>query len=77
MVTDYGKTSHPAWFHNLQANPSTTIEIGPDTVSVKARFTDTEERDRIFEEQVRAMPPFADYVESSGRVIPVVVLERI
>jgi hypothetical protein len=26
---------------------------------------------------VGAMPPFADYVESSGRVIPVVVLERI
>ena len=77
FASNYGKTANPAWFYNLQANPSTTIEIGTDTISVNARFADTEERDRIFEEQVRRMPPFADYVESSGRVIPVVVLERI
>jgi len=77
FASNYGKTTNPAWFHNLQANPNAAIEIGTDTFSVRARFTDTAERDRIFEEQVRVMPPFADYVESSGRVIPVVVLERI
>jgi deazaflavin-dependent oxidoreductase (nitroreductase family) len=77
FASNYGKTSDPAWFGNLKANPITTIEIGPDTVSVRARITDPEERDRIFEEQVRLMPPFAEYVESSQRVIPVVVLERV
>jgi deazaflavin-dependent oxidoreductase (nitroreductase family) len=77
FASNYGKTSDPAWFGNLKANPTTTIEIGPDTVSVRARITDSEERDRIFAEQVRRMPPFAEYVESSQRVIPVVVLERV
>jgi deazaflavin-dependent oxidoreductase (nitroreductase family) len=77
FASNYGKTSDPAWFGNLKANPTTTIEIGPDTVSVRARITDSEERDRIFAEQVRLMPPFAEYVESSQRVIPVVVLERV
>jgi deazaflavin-dependent oxidoreductase (nitroreductase family) len=77
FASNYGKTTDPAWFGNLRADPLTTIEIGADTVAVRARITDPEERDRIFAEQVRRMPPFADYVESAQRVIPVVVLERV
>jgi deazaflavin-dependent oxidoreductase (nitroreductase family) len=77
FASNYGKTTDPAWFRNLQASPETTIELGADTISVRARFADTEERDVIYEEQVRRMPPFAEYTESAQRVIPVVVLERI
>ena len=27
--TKGGQPTHPAWFHNLMANPDTTIQIGP------------------------------------------------
>ena len=77
FASNYGRTTDPAWYGNLQASPETTIELGADTISVRARFTDPEERDRIYEEQVRRMPPFAEYTESAQRVIPVVMLERI
>ena len=77
FASNYGKTTDPAWLRNLQANPDTTIELGSETISVRARVADTEERDAIFEEQVRRMPPFAEYVKTAQRVIPVVVLERV
>jgi deazaflavin-dependent oxidoreductase (nitroreductase family) len=77
FASNYGKTSDPAWVGNLQASPETTIELGADTISVRARVADEEERDLIFKEQVRRMPPFAEYTKSAQRVIPVVVLERI
>jgi deazaflavin-dependent oxidoreductase (nitroreductase family) len=77
FASNYGKTTDPAWLRNVQASPETTIELGADTISVRARFTDAGEHDRIFDEQVRRMPPFAEYTKSAQRVIPVVVLERI
>ncbi len=35
------------------------------------------ERDRLFELQKQAMPPFAEYEAKTDRVIPVIVLERV
>jgi F420H(2)-dependent quinone reductase len=36
--TKAGQPSHPAWFHNLMANPDTTIQIGPEVREVRARL---------------------------------------
>jgi len=74
-----GATDNPAWFHNLVANPETTIEIGDETgVAVRAVVLEGDERDRIWNEQKSAVPQFAEYEVSAGdRVIPVVALERI
>ncbi len=71
-----GAPTNPDWFHNLIANPDATIEIGTDTVKVRARVTDGEERDRIWEQQKIDVPNFADYEKATTRTIPVVVLER-
>lgn len=35
-ATKGGQPSHPAWFHNLMANPSTTIQIGSEVREVRA-----------------------------------------
>ena len=32
-----GAPTHPAWFHNLVAHPDVTVEIGTDTVPMRAR----------------------------------------
>ena len=32
-----GADIHPAWYHNLLANPETVIELGDETVAVTAR----------------------------------------
>jgi deazaflavin-dependent oxidoreductase (nitroreductase family) len=72
-----GAPTHPAWYHNLLANPDVTVELGPDTVPMRARVADGEERERIWSRQKEIMPGFADYEANTPRVIPVVILERV
>ncbi len=72
-----GAPTNPDWFHNLVANPDTTIEIGADTVPVRARVLDGDERTEVWERQKATVPQFAEYEVSAGdREIPVFALER-
>lgn len=71
-----GAATNPAWYHNLVANPSAVIEVGTETIPVRARVAGGEERERIWSEQKRRNPGFADYEAKTTRTIPVVVLER-
>ena len=72
-----GAPTHPAWYHNLLANPEVTVELGPDTVPMRARVAEPDERERIWSRQKEIMPGFADYEANTTRVIPVVILERV
>jgi deazaflavin-dependent oxidoreductase (nitroreductase family) len=71
-----GAPTNPAWFHNLVANPTVTVEVGPEKFDARAVVTDGEERDRLFNAQAALMPNFAEYQKNTTRRIPVVVLER-
>jgi deazaflavin-dependent oxidoreductase (nitroreductase family) len=70
-----GADTNPAWFHNLVAHPSATVEVGSDTVQVKALVTEGDERARLFRKQAELYPQFADYEKKTTREIPVVALE--
>jgi deazaflavin-dependent oxidoreductase (nitroreductase family) len=72
-----GFPTHPAWYHNLKANSSTTIELGKDKFQAKATITKDPERQRLFDAQAKLMPAFNDYQKATTRQIPVIVLERI
>ena len=69
-----GAPTNPAWYHNLVANPSATVEVGADTVDVDATVTSGEERGRLFDRQAELYPQFKDYAEKTSREIPVVAL---
>jgi deazaflavin-dependent oxidoreductase (nitroreductase family) len=71
-----GAPTNPAWYHNLIANPTATVEVGPETVEVSARVTSGDERERLFNRQAELYPQFADYAQKTRREIPVVALER-
>ena len=73
-----GAPSHPHWYLNLLANPDTTVEVGEETLAVRARVAEGEERERIWSKQKQLMPGFAEYEEKTKgtREIPVVILER-
>ena len=71
-----GADTNPDWYHNLVANPRTEVEVGTETVPVRARVATGEERDRIWTRQKRDYPQFEDYESKTLRVIPVIVLER-
>ncbi len=70
-----GADTHPAWYHNLRANPEATIEVGTTTVDVVARELGPEERDPIWEKQKAEFPGFGEYEARTSRVIPVVMLD--
>jgi deazaflavin-dependent oxidoreductase (nitroreductase family) len=70
-----GADKNPDWYHNLRAHPDTTIEVGTETIPVRARDLPREERDPIWEIQKQRYPGFADYEAKTSRVIPVVLLE--
>ncbi|MFC6937003.1 nitroreductase family deazaflavin-dependent oxidoreductase [Actinomadura yumaensis] len=72
-----GAPKHPAWYHNLLAEPRVTVETGTETFEAMAVPAWGEERDRLFERVVRVAPGYADYQEKTSRVIPVVTLRRV
>jgi deazaflavin-dependent oxidoreductase (nitroreductase family) len=71
-----GAPTNPAWYHNLVANPTVTIEVGADKYDAKASVAQGEERDRLYDAQAALMPGFAEYQKNTTRRIPVIVLER-
>ena len=72
-----GAPTNPDWFHNLVANPETTVEVGSETIPVRARVLAGDERARVWSAQMEQMPGFADYQAKTSRQIPVVLLERV
>ena len=70
-----GFPKHPAWFHNLKANPDTTVQVGDRVLPVHARVAEPEEYDRLWDKAVAAYGGYRDYKARAGRQIPLVVLE--
>jgi deazaflavin-dependent oxidoreductase (nitroreductase family) len=71
-----GADTNPDWYHNLRANPDAQIEVGDETIDVRAEELPRAERDEKYAEQAALYPGFADYEKKTDRVIPVVALTR-
>ena len=76
LASKGGAPTNPGWYHNLVANPTVTIEVGPDAYDARALVAQGDERDRLFDAQAALMPNFAEYQRNTTRRIPVVVLDR-
>lgn len=71
-----GFPRHPAWYHNLKANPDTTVQVGNKRRAVHARVANAAERERLWPLVVSSYHGYADYqARSKGREIPLVILE--
>src|SRR5262249_30915472 len=71
-----GAPTNPDWYYNLTAAGAGTVEVGTSTFPVTVRELHGEEYDRIYAEQARRYPGFAEYAEKTagGRTIPVLEL---
>ena len=74
FASNAGAPTSPDWYHNLKANPDTSIEVGTEKVDVVATEASGAERDRLYEQMAERAPLFADYAAKTERVIPVIVL---
>lgn len=69
-----GAAEDPDWYRNLLAHPEVPVEIGSETRTCEAREVTGAERDRIYQEQARRYPQFAEYQKMTTRSIPVIEL---
>jgi F420H(2)-dependent quinone reductase len=70
-----GYPKNPAWYHNLKANPDTTIQIGSELIPVHAREATPEEYDRLWGLAVEVYRGYEAYRRRTQRKIPLLVLE--
>jgi deazaflavin-dependent oxidoreductase (nitroreductase family) len=69
-----GSPKNPSWFYNLKANPDATVEVGTETVPVKATEIVGDDYDETWARLVARMPGFADYQTKTDRRIPLIAL---
>jgi F420H(2)-dependent quinone reductase len=70
-----GSSRHPAWFHNLRANPETTVQVGSRKVPVTARVATAKERSRLWPKIVALYRGYELYQARTSRQIPLVILD--
>lgn len=75
-----GAPADPDWVRNLEADPDATIEVGDESIPVRATgiLRGGPEWEDLYAKQVARRPGFAEYLgKTEGiRTIPVIVLER-
>jgi deazaflavin-dependent oxidoreductase (nitroreductase family) len=78
IASNYGGVRHPAWYHNVKANPRVTLASrGYQGTFVGEEMLDAE-RDRLFGLAVQFMPNYAGYQKTTGgRRIPVVAFTEV
>lgn len=69
-----GSDATPAWWLNLQAHPTTEVQIGAERRSVVARQATREEKDRLWPRLLEMFPDYGAYQSRTAREIPVVIL---
>ena len=71
-----GAPTHPAWYYNLVAHPTVTVEVEAESGEFEAVVITGEEHDQLYARQAKAFPGFAEYQAKTKRTIPVVALRR-
>ena len=75
FATRGGAPISPDWYYNLTAAGEGSIERGTETYDVTVRDLSGAERDRIYAEQARRDPGFAEYERQTAGVRTIPVLE--
>lgn len=77
LASKAGAPSHPAWYHNLVADPNVVVELPGESYPGRAVEVTGPERDRLFAAMAATDPKIADSERKAPRVIPVFVIERV
>ena len=77
LVASYGGDDrHPAWYHNLVANPDVDVTMEGETRPMRARVASAEEKAQLWPQIVSTYKGYGGYQQRTERDIPVVILER-
>jgi deazaflavin-dependent oxidoreductase (nitroreductase family) len=73
IASNNGAPKAPAWYHHLLANPTATVELGPERFEVRATTAAPEQR----AEFAAAVPYLAQQQGLTSRELPLVILDRV
>jgi deazaflavin-dependent oxidoreductase (nitroreductase family) len=78
IASNFGRPRHPAWYHNLRANPRATVVFEGVERELGARELSGEEREAAYARGEEIYPGFTYYrTWAAPRVIPVLRLEPV
>jgi deazaflavin-dependent oxidoreductase (nitroreductase family) len=69
-----GADEDPAWFKNLQANPSVGVQVGGRRFTAHARVASAAERGPLWLQMAAIFPLYDEYAQKTDREIPIVLL---
>ncbi|WP_430542604.1 nitroreductase/quinone reductase family protein [Streptomyces iconiensis] len=75
VASNLGAPAHPAWYHNLLARPTVSVELGTETFEAIAVPAEGARRDDLFAHVARVAPGYADHQARTTRALPVVSLQ--
>ncbi|MEP1470231.1 MAG: nitroreductase/quinone reductase family protein [Halieaceae bacterium] len=75
-ASNSGRDSHPAWYLNMQANPSVQVQLGREHFAAIAEDVPDDERDALWQQIVDNNHHQGDYLSKTNRKIPLVWLRR-
>jgi deazaflavin-dependent oxidoreductase (nitroreductase family) len=77
IASNYGQRRHPAWYHNLTANPVATVTVRGVEKRVRARRVTDHERESLWALGTRIYPAWSAYRRrAANREIGIFVLEN-
>lgn len=78
IASNFGQARHPAWYHNLRADPRATVAVNGASHGVRAVEATGERRARIWLEGLKIYPGMSQYERRAPqRDIAVFVLEPV
>lgn len=77
LVASYGGDDrHPAWYHNLQANPEVELTVAGQRYRAIARTASPEEKAALWPTVAATYKGYAGYQTRTDRDIPLVICTR-
>jgi len=71
VASNFGGERHPAWSHNLIAEPKASIQLGNQKTTVIAELLNDEEKESVWEQLVSNIPNYSAYKARTDRNIKV------
>ena len=76
IASNFGQERHPAWYHNLRANPHAHVTVNGIKRAIRASEVEGATRAHIWQEGLRVYPGWSQYERrASNRQIAVFVLD--
>jgi deazaflavin-dependent oxidoreductase (nitroreductase family) len=78
IASNYGQQRHPAWYHNIRAQPAVSVAVHGVTREYVAHELAGAERESRFEDAIQVHPGWLHYQTWAGdRQIPVILLDPV